>query len=165
MENLITSTTKIETLETETILTLDELVQRGARRMLEAALAVEVEAYIQQHQTERDEDGYALVVRNGKSRERAIHSGAGVLKIEAPRINDKRVGQKFSSMILPPYMRRTPRLEEAVPVLYLRGLSTGDFSEALAAILGEAVRGFSATTVLDCYPYGKKNNVFGKNGH
>lgn len=147
MENLITSTTEIETLQTETMFTLDKLVQRGARRMLEAALAVEVEAYIQQHQAERDEDGHALVVRNGKSRERAIHSGAGVLKIEAPRVNDKRVGQKFSSMILPPYMRRTPRLEEAVPVLYLRGLSTGDFSEALAALLGEAVTGFSATTV------------------
>ncbi|MCP4277875.1 MAG: hypothetical protein GY779_16135 [Gammaproteobacteria bacterium] len=98
MENLIISTTKLETLQTETILTLDKLVQRGARRMLEAALAAEVETYIQQHQTERDEDGYALVVRNGKSRERAIHSGAGVLKIKAPRVNDKRVGQKFGAV-------------------------------------------------------------------
>ena len=149
MENLITSASamEIETLQTETRLTLDELVQRGARRMLESALAAEVEAYIQQHQAERDEAGHALVVRNGKSRQRPIHSGAGVLKIEAPRVNDKRVGQKFSSMILPSYMRRTPRLEEAVPVLYLRGLSTGDFSEALAALLGESVTGFSATTV------------------
>ncbi len=147
MKHLITSTTEIESLQSETILSLDKLVQRGARRMLEAALAAEVEAYIQQHQAERDEDGHALVVRNGNGRERAIHSGAGVLKIEAPRVNDKRVGQKFSSTILPPYMRRTPRLEEAVPILYLRGLSTGDFSEALAALLGEAVSGFSATTV------------------
>lgn len=149
MENLITSTSamEIETLQTETKLTLDELVQRGARRMLESALAAEVEAYIQQHQAERDEAGHALVVRNGKSRQRPIHSGAGVLKIETPRVNDKRVGQKFSSSILPSYMRRTPRLEEAVPILYLRGLSTGDFSEALAALLGESVSGFSATTV------------------
>jgi len=147
LENRITSTTEIETLQSETSLTLDRLVQRGAQRMLEAALAAEVEAYIQRHQDERDEASHALVVRNGKSQERAIHSGAGVLKIEAPRVNDKRKGQKFTSMILPPYMRRTPRLEEAVPVLYLRGLSTGDFSEALTALLGEAVTGFSATTV------------------
>ncbi len=147
MENRITSTIEIEALQSETDLTLDHLVQRGAQRMLEAALGAEVEAYIQRHQDERDEAGHALVVRNGKCQERTIHSGAGVLKIQAPRVNDQRKGQKFTSMILPPYMRRTPRLEEAVPVLYLRGLSTGDFSEALAALLGETVTGFSATTV------------------
>lgn len=148
MENRITSTTESETLQSETKLTLDALVQRGAQRMLEAALAAEVEAYLQQHQDKRDEAGYAQVVRNGKSRERRIHTGAGVLKIAAPRVHDKRAGQKFTSAILPPYMRRTPRLEEAVPVLYLRGLSTGDFQEALAALLGEeAVTGFSPPTI------------------
>ena len=148
MENRITSTTENETLQTETKLTLDELVQRGARRMLEAALAAEVEAYVQQHQGERDEDGLAQVVRNGKSQVRTIRTGAGVLKIAAPRVNDKRGGQKFTSAILPPYMRRTPRLEEAIPVLYLRGLSTGDFKEALATLLGEeVVTGFSPTTI------------------
>ena len=148
MEKSITSTTELETLQTETRLTLDELVQRGARRMLEAALAAEVEAYIQQHQGERDEAGLAQVVRNGNSRERTIRTGAGVLKIAAPRVNDKREGQKFTSAILPPYMRRTPRLEEAIPVLYLRGLSTGDFKEALATLLGEeVVTGFSPTTI------------------
>lgn len=148
MENRITSTTEIETLQTETTRTLDELVQQGAKRMLEAALAAEVEAYIQRHQSERDAEGHALVVRNGKSRERPLHTGAGILKIAAPRVNDKREEHKFTSAILPPYMRRTPRLEEAVPVLYLRGLSTGDFQEALATLLGEeAVSGFSATTV------------------
>jgi putative transposase len=147
LEHRIISTTEIEALQTETSLTLDRLVQRGAQRMLEVALGAEVEAYIQRHQDERDEAGHALVVRNGKCQERTIHSGAGVLKIQAPRVNDQRKGQKFTSMILPPYMRRTPRLEEAVPVLYLRGLSTGDFSEALTALLGEAVTGFSATTV------------------
>jgi transposase-like protein len=148
LENRITSTTEIETLQTKTRLTLDELVQQGAKRMLEAALAAEVEAYIQRHQEARDGDGHAQVVRNGKSRERTIHTGAGTLKIAAPRVNDKRKGHKFSSVILPPYMRRTPRLEEAIPVLYLRGLSTGDFSEALAALLGEeAVTGFSPNTI------------------
>lgn len=100
--------------------TLDELVQRGARRMLEAALAAEVEAYIQHHQDARDEAGHALVVCNGKSRERALHTGAGVLKIPAPRVNNKREKQKFSSALLPPYMRRTPRLEEAVPGVHAK---------------------------------------------
>jgi len=148
LENRITSTTELETLQTETRLTLDQLVQQGAKRMLAAALAAEVDAYIQQHQGERDEAGLAQVVRNGNSRERTIRTGAGVLKIAAPRVNDKREGQKFTSAILPPYMRRTPRLEEAIPVLYLRGLSTGDFKEALATLLGEeVVTGFSATTI------------------
>lgn len=148
MEKSITTTTELETIQTETRLTLDELVQRGARRMLEAALAAEVEAYIQQHQGERDEAGLAQVVRNGSSRERPIRTGAGVLKIAAPRVNDKREGQKFTSAIVPPYMRRTPRLEEAIPILYLRGLSTGDFKEALASLLGEeVVTGFSPTTI------------------
>lgn len=148
MEKSITSTTEIETLQTEARLTLDEMVQQGARRMLEAALAAEVEAYIQQHQDERDADGLAQVVRNGKSQARTIRTGAGVLKIAAPRVNDKREGQKFTSAILPPYMRRTPRLEEAIPVLYLRGLSTSDFKEALATLLGEeVVTGFSPTTI------------------
>lgn len=148
MENRITSTTKIETLQSETMLTIDQLVQQGAKRMLEAALTAEVEAYIQRHQGERDAAGYAQVVRNGKSRERTIHTGAGSLKISAPCVQDKREGQKFTSNILPPYMRKTPRLEEAVPILYLRGLSTGDFQEALAALLGtDAVTGFSPTTV------------------
>ena len=148
MEKSNTSTTELETLQTETKLTLDELVQQGARRMLEAALAAEVEAYIQQHQEEQDEAGLAQVVRNGKSQARTIHTGAGVLKVAAPRVNDQRDGQKFTSAILPPYMRRTPRLEEAIPVLYLRGLSTGDFKEALATLLGEeVVTGFSPTTI------------------
>ncbi len=85
--------------------------------MLEVALAAEVDAYRQRHQPERDADGHALVVRNGKSRERTIHTGAGVLKITVPRVNDKRTGKQFTSAILPPYMRRTPRLEEAIPAL------------------------------------------------
>ncbi|PIE80795.1 MAG: hypothetical protein CSA11_07020 [Chloroflexi bacterium] len=79
MENRITSTTELETLQTKTILSLDELVQQGAKRMLEAALAAEVEAYIHRHQSERDAAGQAQVVRNGKSRERTIHTGAGSL--------------------------------------------------------------------------------------
>ena len=127
---------------------IDELVRRGAQRMLEAALQAEVDEYIQRYQQARDADGRALVVRNGRSQERTIQCGAGQIKLRAPRVADRREGQRFSSCILPPYMRKTPRLEEAVPVLYLRGLSTGDFREALGALLGEeALTGFSATTI------------------
>jgi transposase-like protein len=116
--------------------------------MLEAALQAEVETYIQRHRQERDENGHALVVRNGLGKERTVQCGAGQIKVKGPRVHDKRDGQKFTSNILPPYMRKTPRLEEAVPVLYLRGLSTGDFQEALSALLGEEnMAGFSPTTV------------------
>lgn len=141
-------TTLIDEVRTEIHLSLDELVRRGAQRMLEEALQAEVDDYIRRHRQERDENGHALVVRNGRSQERGIHCGAGTIKVKTPRVHDKREGHQFSSCILPPYMRKTPRLEEAVPVLYLRGLATGDFQEALSALLGEeAVSGFSATTV------------------
>ena len=141
-------TTLIDNVRDEIHLTLDELVRRGAQRMLATALQAEVNEYIQSHTQNRDEEGRALVVRNGYAQERTIQCGAGQLKIRAPRVDDKRPKQKFTSHILPPYMRKTPRLEEAVPVLYLRGLSTGDFQEALGALLGEeALAGFSATTV------------------
>jgi putative transposase len=127
---------------------LDELARQGARRMIAAALEAEVEQYVASLRHLRDENGHALVVRNGKSHhERTVHMGAGSVKIQAPRVDDRRAEHTFTSKILPPYMRRSPRLEEAVPVLYLRGLSTGDFSEALQALLGSAASGFSATTV------------------
>jgi len=127
---------------------LDELAREGARRMIAAALEVEVEQYVESLRHLRDENGHALVVRNGKSHhERTVHVGAGSIKVQAPRVDDRRPEHTFTSKILPPYMRRSPRLEEAVPVLYLRGLSTGDFSEALQALLGSAASGFSATTV------------------
>jgi putative transposase len=128
--------------------TLDELAREGARRMIAAALEAEVEQYVETLRHFRDEKGHALVVRNGKSHhERTVHMGAGSVKIRAPRVQDHRPEHTFSSKILPPYMRRSPRLEEALPVLYLRGLSTGDFSEALEALLGPEVAGFSATTI------------------
>ena len=127
---------------------LDELAREGARRMIAAALEVEVAQYVEGLRHQRDENGHALVVRNGKSHhERTVQMGAGSIKIRAPRVDDRRPEHRFTSKILPPYMRRSPRLEEAVPVLYLRGLSTGDFSEALEAILGSEAAGFSATTI------------------
>jgi transposase-like protein len=116
--------------------------------MLAAALQAEVDEYIQHCASQRDPNGHARVVRNGRARERTLQCGAGQLKLRAPRVEDRRPDQKFTSRILPPYLRKSPRLAEAVPVLYLRGLSTGDFGPALAALLGEEVlAGFSSTTV------------------
>ncbi len=165
------NTTLSETVRDEIHLSLDELAQRGAQRMLALALQAEVDEYIRRHEGERDENNCALVVRNGRSRVRTIQCGAGELKIQASRVYDKRPGHKFTSSILPPYMRKSPRLEEAVPILYLRGLSTGDFGPALSALLGEeALAGFSATTVTrlltvwqDEYKAWRKRPLVGKN--
>jgi transposase-like protein len=146
MFKLTTDDTESQT--PEIMQSLDDLAREGARRMIAAALQVEVEEYIESLVHLRDEQGQALVVRNGKSHhERTVNLGAGSIKMKAPRVNDRRPDHRFVSAILPPYMRRSPRLEEALPVLYLRGLSTSDFSEALKVLLGAEVAGFSATTI------------------
>jgi putative transposase len=127
-------------------LTLDELARLGAQRMLKAALEAEVSAYVAAHQVERDEQGRALVVRNGHARGRQVTLGSGTLTVQAPRVDDRRVDEagerrRFRSRILPPYMRRSPKVAEVLPLLYLRGLSTGDFREALPVWLGEEAAG------------------------
>lgn len=132
--------------------TLDELAREGARRMLMSALEEEVAAYIEGHQDARDDEGRRLVVRNGRARRRKVTCGAGTLEVEAPRVNDKRVDEqgarhRFTSKILPPYMRRSPKVAELLPVLYLRGLSTGDFRPALAELLGQDAAGLSSTNI------------------
>lgn len=132
--------------------TLDDLALEGARRMLAAALDEEVTAYIGRHQIEVDDRGHRLVVRNGQAETRKVTCGAGTLEVRAPRVNDKRIDengrrQRFTSSILPPYMRRSPKVAEVLPVLYLRGLSTNDFSEALPILLGEDAAGLSATNI------------------
>jgi len=131
--------------------TLDDVALEGARVMLRQALEVEVAAYLERHQ-ERDAQGHALVVRNGKARARKVTCGTGTLTVEAPRVNDRRLDaqgqrQRFTSRILPPYMRRSPKVAEVLPVLYLRGLSTGDFREALPILLGEDAAGLSPTNI------------------
>lgn len=131
---------------------LDEIAREGARRMLIGALEGEVAAYLEVHHRERDERGHALVVRNGKGRPRKVTLGAGTLEVQAPRVNDRRVDEagrrrRFRSRILPPYMRRSPKVAEVLPILYLRGLSTGDFREALPVLLGSEAAGLSPTTI------------------
>ena len=132
---------------------LDQLLHDGARQMLMTAVEAEVAAYIEAQQHEVDEKGRRLVVRNGQARQRTLVSGVGPLKIRAPRVDDRRVDEqgrkfRFTSEILPPYLRRTKSVEELIPWLYLKGISTGDFSEALAALLGPDAPGLSATTVV-----------------
>ena len=128
--------------------TLTPLLQEGARRMLAEAIEAEVEAFIASHKHITDEAGRRLVIRNGYLPERTIQSGIGDIAVKAPRVRDRGgSGIRFTSAILPPYLRRTKSIEELIPWLYLKGISTGDFSEALAALLGPDAPGLSATTV------------------
>lgn len=139
--------------DNEIAITLDELAREGARRMIAAALRAEADEYVERFGGELDEDGYRLVVRNGRARERRVTVGSGTLPVRAPRVNDKRVDeetgerQRFSSKILPAYARRSPKVTEVLPILYLRGLSTGDFRPALEGLLGEDASGLSASTI------------------
>ena len=131
---------------------LDEVVRKGAQKMLETALNLEIEEFCQNHEKHRDEEGRRLVVRNGFSRSRKIVTGAGPLKVRTPRVDDRILVQasqpRFKSSLVPPYLRRTKNIEELVPLLYLKGISTGAFTEALEAILGKDVIGFSAENIV-----------------
>ncbi|CAN5789694.1 IS256 family transposase [soil metagenome] len=135
----------------QSLLDLDEIARAGARRMLTEALEAEVADYIEAARGQRNENGHALVVRNGHAREREVLLGAGSVTLKAPRVNDRRVDndgnrQRFSSVILPPYMRRSPKVTEVLPLLYLHGLSSGDFVPALEEFFGTEA-GLSASTI------------------
>jgi transposase-like protein len=127
---------------------LDAILKAGALRLLEQAVQSEVSAYISAHSHQVDEHGHRLVVRNGHHPERTIATGVGSLPIKQPRVNDRRMGCKFSSNILPKYLRRAPSIDALIPALYLHGVSTGDFEEALEAILGPQAAGLSANTIV-----------------
>jgi transposase-like protein len=133
-------------------LELDELFREGARRMLAAALEAEVDAYLATHAAERDERGRRLVVRNGHAPARTITSGVGQVEVARPRVDDRRVDattgarMQFHSMLLPRWCRRSPKVAEVLPLLYLHGLSGGDFVPALEAFFGTAA-GLSASVI------------------
>ena len=131
---------------------LDTLVREGAQKMLQAAIDSEVEEFIGQYAYKVDENGKRLVVRNGYLPTREVVTGAGALEIQQPRARDNDPNQenkaRFTPNIIPQYMRKSPSIEELIPVLYLLGVSTGDFSEALEALTGKEVAGFSANTVV-----------------
>ena len=136
----------------EPVSLLDQLVRDGARQMLAAALQAEVAAYIEQFADVRGDDGHRLVVRNGYHEERAVVTGAGAVTVQAPRVNDKRVDQetgerqRFSSRILPAWARKSPKIADVLPLLYLHGMSSLDFGPALEQFLGTGA-GLSAATI------------------
>jgi transposase-like protein len=132
--------------------TLDELVAEGARRMLAAALEAEVDAYVSALADERDDRGRRLVVRNGCAEPRSLVTGAGSLEVRAPRVNDRRVDEvtgeriRFQSSILPPWARKSPKVADVLPLMYLHGMSSGDFVAALEEFFGSAA-GLSASVI------------------
>src|SRR3989440_858671 len=131
---------------------IDEIVREGARRMLAEALRAEVDAYIAAFCAERDENGRRLVVRNGFHEPREVLTSAGAVEVTVPRVNDKRTDpatgerKRFASAILPPWARKTPKITEVLPLLYLHGLSSGDFVPALGQFLGSSA-GLSAAVI------------------
>lgn len=131
---------------------LDEIVRNGAKEMLQKALEIEVNLYLERYQYVLDEKGNRKVVRNGRGHPRKIVTGAGQIEVEVPRIDDRVLDAhqepRFRSSIIPPYLRRTKNIDELLPVLYLKGISTGDFSEALESILGKNVIGLSAQNIV-----------------
>ena len=129
---------------------LTDVLRRGAQQLLAQAVEAEVADWIDRRQDCRDSDGLRQVVRNGHLPQRTLTTGLGPVAVQQPRVHDRRPAErreKFSSTILPPYLRKTKSIEELIPWLYLKGVSSGDFSEALAALLGPQAKGLSATTV------------------
>ncbi len=126
---------------------LTELLREGAQRMLAAASEAEVAAFLERFKDEKTADGRQRVVRNGHLPTRSIQTGVGAVEATVPRVRDRAKTIQFTSAILPPYLRRTKSLEELLPWLYLKGISTGDFQEALTALLGREAPGLSASTI------------------
>lgn len=126
---------------------LTEVLRRGAKELLQQAVEAEVAEAIGQYAELKDAQGRRRVVRNGYLPERPIQTGIGEVRVKAPRVRDREGVLKFNSSLLPPYLRRTRSLDELLPWLYLKGLSSSDFSGALTALLGPAAPGLSAATI------------------
>ena len=141
------STNSNEPSSTDSRTVLDEILRQGARLLLTAAIQEEVDTYIREHAHLTDENGHRLVTRNGYQKPRAIQTSLGNIPIRQPRVNDKRAEQRFTSSILPKYLRKSPQLENLIPSLYLRGVSSNDMAAALEPVLGEEAKGLSSATV------------------
>ena len=129
---------------------LTSILRQGAQRLLAEAVEAEVAEWIEGHRHLNDEQGHRQVVRNGHLPQRTLMTGVGPIELKQPRVLDRRPTEEaepFSSKILPPYLRKTKSIEELIPWLYLKGISTGDFSEALAALVGPSAKGLSASTI------------------
>lgn len=127
---------------------LESVLKEGAQRLLQQAIENEVEEYIQTTKQFKNLDNRQMVIRNGYQPERAIQTGLGSITVQRPRVRDKRQGHRFTSHILPRYARRTPSIETVIPTLYLKGISTNDFHEALEAILGKNAQGLSPANIV-----------------
>jgi len=132
---------------------LEQVARQGAQKMLQLALENEVEEFIQKHSNLMGENGKKVVTKNGYMPEREILTGMGPLTIIQPRIDDRNLKEhssndRFTSNILPRYLRRIPSIDNLIPALYLKGISTNDFPTALSAILGEKASGLSATNIV-----------------
>jgi putative transposase len=127
---------------------LSELVRTGARQIIAQAVESELNEFLSQYQDHKDEQGRQAVVRNGYLPQRTVMTGVGGVEIQVPKVRDRSGrGIKFNSLLLTPYLKRSQSVEELLPWLYLKGVSTGDFSEALGALLGEKAPGLSANTI------------------
>ena len=126
---------------------LTQVLREGAQQMLARAIEAEVAGFLDCYRFDRDEGGHARMVRNGYLPQRTIQTGLGNIGIKAPRVRDRANKIRFTSAILPPYLRRTKTIEELLPWLYLKGISSGDFSEALASLLGRDAPGLAAATI------------------
>ena len=127
---------------------LHELIRRGARDLISSAVETELEALLEQYSDACTADGRRAVVRNGHLPARTIQTGVGEVDVQVPKVRDRSgSGIKFNSQLLPPYLKRAKSLEELIPWLYLRDISTGDFQEALTALVGEQAKGLSANTI------------------
>jgi len=146
-------TTKTQVMSMTSRDVITDILRHGAQEMLATAIENEVAQYITDQKSLRDACGYRLVVRNGHLPARTIKTGIGPVEVQQPRVNDRQIGEngqriRFSSKILPPYLRRTKSIDELIPWLYLKGISTGDFTEALQALLGPQASGLSATNIV-----------------
>lgn len=157
---------KSESLFTDT---LTEIARTGAQQMLAIALQAEVDAYLEQNQS-RLTNGHQRLVKNGYLPERSVQTGIGDIAVKVPRVKDKNKELKFSSLIVPPYLKRSLSLEKLLPLLYLKGISTGDFKEALTPLLGEEVKNLSPGVISRLkarweneYVHWSKRNLSGKN--
>lgn len=127
---------------------LQEVLREGARKMLASAIEAEVAAFLKQHISLKTDEGRSAVVRNGYLPERAIQTGLGDIEVKVPKVRDRSgSGIKFNSSLIPPYLKRTRNIEEFLPWLYLRGISTGDFAETLKHLLGPNAPGLSSATI------------------
>lgn len=128
---------------------LDELIQQGARQVIHQAIEAELAALLEQYSNVKTLDGRRAIVRNGYLPEREVVTAIGPVPVQVPKVRDRSgSGVKFNSNIVPPYVRKSPRVSAALPWLYLRGVSTGDMSEAFSVLLGEQAKGLSPNVVV-----------------